>query len=232
MGAIKRALSAVIKPMLREVSVVSAREVTPRFRHIVLCGESLIGASCNPGDKVQVLIDGDFRTYSPFGFDGAAGRFELLVYLHGDAPGAAWARAVRAGDPLHLFGPRGSIAADGPVVIVGDETTIAVARALANDTRTPRAFLEVGSEDEARVAAEAIGLAGATLVSRKANDAHHAALEVAVREALEADPASALVLTGKAQTIQALRASLRARPTEHRSQKTKAYWAPGKRGLD
>jgi hypothetical protein len=45
-------------------------------------------------------------------------------------------------------------------------------------------------------------------------------------------PASTLVLTGSAQSIQHLRAAMKARPISNVVQKVKAYWSAGKRGLD
>jgi hypothetical protein len=53
-----------------------------------------------------------------------------------------------------------------------------------------------------------------------------------VRAALGRQPGSHLVLTGHAQMIQSLRASIKASPAPHAGQKVKAYWADGKRGLD
>jgi hypothetical protein len=43
-------------------------------------------------------------------------------------------------------------------------------------------------------------------------------------------PRASIVLTGRAPAIQQLRAALKARSLS--THKTKAYWAPGKRGLD
>ena len=45
-------------------------------------------------------------------------------------------------------------------------------------------------------------------------------------------PGADLVLTGNARTIQALRADLKQAPAVHAKQRVKAYWSPGKRGLD
>ncbi len=234
MNAILRALNTALKPILRELTVESALDVGPSFRHIVLRGEALQERSCKPGDKVQVFIDGEFRTYSPFDFDARTGRMSLLTYLHGGGPGDRWARAVRSGNAVHVFGPRGSIdfaAQAGPLLIVGDETSMAAARSAQRDAgRAVEAVFEVGSEEEARRAADAIGLRDYTLVAREPGAQHRAAIEERVRSVLQ--PSTTLVLTGCATSIQALRGVLRERPTPHASQKNKAYWAPGKRGLD
>src|SRR5262245_43608225 len=117
-----------------ELTVTEARLVSPRFRRLQLSGKSLRERSCSPGDKVQLVLSGaGSRTYSPFGFDAQQGRFEILAYLHGDHPGAAWAASVTVGERVQVFGPRKSLAfasLSGPVVLVGDETSFAVSRAL------------------------------------------------------------------------------------------------------
>ncbi|MDC0743557.1 siderophore-interacting protein [Polyangium mundeleinium] len=233
MSAIKQALGGLLKPILRAVRVEHVTDVAARFRLIVLAGEALTGPRCAPGDKVQVMIDGDFRTYTPFAFDAAAGRASLLAFLHGDGPGARWGRAVRAGDEVFLFGPRGSLplrALPSPAVLVGDETSLAVGRSLGELGRPSTVVLEVDDVAATQAAADAIGLRDASFVARAAGDAHVDALWSAVKAASQTS--SALVLTGKAQTIQAIRRLAQRDRVAFAAQKNKAYWAPGKRGLD
>ncbi len=233
MSAFKQALGGLLKPILRAARIDRVTDVADRFRWIELEGEALSGPRCAPGDKLQVLVGGDLRTYSPFAFDATKGRLGLLAFVHGDGPGARWARGVRAGDGVHVFGPRGSLSLATlapPVLLVGDETSLAVGRALQEIAPAATVVLEVSDVAAARAAAEAIGLRDATFVARAAGDAHHGGLWTAVRDSTR--PATALVLTGKAQTIQALRAFARRDRVAHATQKNKAYWAPGKRGLD
>lgn len=225
-------LKAFLGKLLTTELVISTTEtLAPGFRRLTLEGETLRGAAFTPGDKVQVVLEGGTRTYTPFAFDAAKGTFDLLVYAHGDTPGARWGRAAKAGERIHVFGPRGSIALDaltGPVVVVGDETSFAVARAQLDHGKAPAPVFEVSNIAESSAALAALGLE-ADLVARAPGDAHLDALEAKVRASGKGG--HSLVLTGKAQTIQALRARLRERPP-FVAQKTKAYWAPGKRGLD
>lgn len=237
MSTIKRALSGLLKPILRAVRIDRVSDVADRFRLLELSGEALAGPRCAPGDKLQVMIDGSFRTYTPFAFEAERGRLSLLAFVHGDGhadgPGARWARAARAGDEVHVFGPRGSVplrALPAPVLLVGDETSLAVGRSLQELGRPGGVVLEVDDVGGARGAAEAIGLRDVSFVARAAGDAHVDALWTAVRAATQ--PETALVLTGKAPTIQALRGLLRRDGVTYVTQKSKAYWAPGKRGLD
>lgn len=233
MSSFKQVFSGLLKPILRKVRLDRVDDVADRFRVIELSGESLAGSRCAAGDKLQVLIDGDFRTYTPFGFDPAAGRLSLLAFSHGEGPGAKWARAARSGDGAHVFGPRGSLPlADlpTPALLVGDETSLASGRALQELGRSGAVVLEVDDVTAARAAARAIGLHDVIMVSRAAQDAHIPELWNAV--AATAPSKASLVLTGKAQTIQALRALVRRDQVNGLKQKNKAYWAPGKRGLD
>lgn len=87
--------------------------------------------------------------------------------------------------------------------------------------RRARCVFEVTSERASREALDAVGIE-ATLLERAPADAH---LD-AVGRALENTPPSSLVFTGRAQSIQALRAR------GLRAASTKAYWSDGKSGLD
>ena len=239
MGSVKDMVGGVLELIgIRELTVVSVQEISPRFRRFELVGEGLRDASCGAGDKVQVMLGAGARTYSPFAFDPARGALSFLVYLHGgESPGAAWGRQAAAGDRVRVFGPRGSLALgsiDGPVVLVGDETSFAVARALYDlrgDQRRPALVFEVSEPDEAERALDALGLEEAELVVRQPGDAHLAQLEASVRAELDGLTDPTLVLTGRAPAIQALRSALKREPPRAKY-KTKAYWAPGKRGLD
>ena len=71
------------------------------------------------------------------------GSVDLLVYSHGDTPGAKWGRAVAEADRVNVFGPRGSIAIAalaGPVVVFGDETSSRARPATRTSTSSTRSF--------------------------------------------------------------------------------------------
>jgi NADPH-dependent ferric siderophore reductase len=217
--------AALGRLFFRDATVMSVRDLGARFRLVEMAGPALRGVSWTPGDKVQVFLSGEgMRTYTPLRWDAGSGTTAFLIYVH-DAygPGARWARALASGQPCQLFGPRGSIAFPDlaeRVVLVGDETSFAAGRALA-DARSSACVFEVTDASEAREVLGAVGLEAA-LVERRAGDAHLDELAGAVR----AQPSSSVVLTGRAQTIQALRAR------GVKGAKTKAYWSVGKSGLD
>jgi ferric-chelate reductase (NADPH) len=208
--------------LMRDSTVASVTEMGPRFRRAVIRG---LTTKVEPGDKIQIYIpDAGTRTYSPFAYDAAAGTFELALFTHGDGPGAAWARALKAGDRVRFIGPQGSLALGslaGPVALFGDETAFGVARSLFDLRRGDAQFrFEVGPDVE--VAAAALGLPREALVPR--GDLAAIARDLAAMNAT-------LVLTGNAHSIQALRNALKDLGND-RPQRVKSYWAEGKRGLD
>ncbi|AFE05388.1 hypothetical protein COCOR_03690 [Corallococcus coralloides DSM 2259] len=221
--------------LFTEAKVTQVREVSRAFRQIDCEGPALRGQGWTPGDKVQVFLPGlGMRTYTPLSWDEARGATSFLVYLHGDSPGAKWGRDVRAGDPVQFFGPRRSVAlesSDAPVVLFGDETSFAVAHAFRTGAKrdvTP--IFEVTRREDCAPALRELGFEGQD-VERTAGDAHLTQVHERLREALRAKPGATLVMTGRAQSIQALRSRLRG-DGERATPKVKAYWAVGKTGLD
>jgi NADPH-dependent ferric siderophore reductase len=223
----------------KELKVDEVRDLTPHVRRIRASGAWLRGARVSPGDKLQIMIlECGPRTYTPFAHDTHAGTLELLAYVHGDTKTAAWVRGLAPGATFHAVGPRGSLALaelEGAVVLFGDETSFATAVALqsARGANDGLSFVfECGQVDEARTLLDALGVSNHSVVVRRSGRSHLPALERELRAALAKHAGAKLVLTGHAQTIQALRAALKARPPAYAGQTVKAYWADGKRGLD
>jgi NADPH-dependent ferric siderophore reductase len=222
-----------------EMSVDSVRDVSPHFRLVRVSGAGLQHASVSPGDKLQIMIlEAGPRTYSPFAHDPGAGTVELLMYVHGSTAANDWIRSVSPGVRFRAFGPRGSLALSsltGPIVFFGDETSFGVAASLvrARVAQDGLSFVfECSQPDEARDVLSELGISRFELVARRSDRSHAAAVDGGIRAALSRQAGSHLVLTGHAQMIQSLRASLKASPAPHAGQKVKAYWADGKRGLD
>ena len=239
MASIGKRLGDSLKKLLfREVQVAGVQDLSTGFRRLDLSGDSLRGARYAPGDKVQLALEDGARTYSPFAWDGVRGAISLLIYRHGDTASVRWANGAAEGERLYVFGPRGSLglgSSSGPLVLFGDETSFGVARSLLEARRSASelSFVFEGSgRSELSSVLDALELPGADLIERREDERHLAEVEERLRAALNRRPESRLVLTGKAQSIQALRKSLKARPVAHAGQIVKAYWSPGKRGLD
>jgi len=219
---------------LRDATAAEVERLGPSFTRIALEGEALRGVSWTPGAKVQVHMGGlTYRTYTPTAWDPDAGTTELLACDHGDGPGSAWVRTVAPGDPVGLFGPRGSLGLDkvsGRTIVVGDETSIALAVALGTVAAAEpvERIFEATDPDATVEVLAAVGLDRATVVPVGARDD----LTAVLLDRLDAPGSTTLVLTGDQATVKHVRAALRAADVRPARTLAKAYWAEGRTGLD
>ena len=234
-GVLERAFT---KLFMRPAMVVKASELSQHFRLIDFQSEALKDASWSPGDKVQVKLDGGFitRTYTPIEWDRDQGTTRFLAYCHGAGPGSEWAKQVVAGDERQFFGPRSSISLQGltsSTILFGDETSFALAlaleKALPSDV-VRRYVFEVDDRLEAASVLHQVGLTAPLMVERRGGDDHLPEVAEAISQAAES--ATTFILTGKAASIQYISRALKAAGVGTGSLRTKAYWAPGKVGLD
>ena len=223
-GRLERALT---QWMMREAVVTAVETLSPHFRLLDLEGSALRSVAWSPGQKLQVMLGAGLlaRTYTPILWDAERGATRLLAYSHGDGPGSHWGSNLAVRDTVSFFGPRRSLDVAGLAspALFGDETSFALAASLVGPTG--RFVFEVESIDECRPVLEALGLAGATLVERQPDDAHLESVETALEGAN-------FILTGRAGAIQHLSRTLKARGIPSSAIRAKAYWSPGKRGLD
>ena len=230
-----RVTRALLRWMMRPARVAAVETLSPRFRLIDLEGEGLKNVAWLPGQKVQVAIGSGLssRTYTPMSWDADAGRTRLLVFLHGDGPGSRWAGSLLEGEGCQFLGPRRSLdlsGADRPVVLFGDETSFGLAAALQGGPAAVESVFEVSDDAESRAALTAIGLGRATVIERRDGDAHLA--EIGADLSRHVARGACFVLTGKAQSIQNVSQALKKSGMESSSVRSKAYWSPGKTGLD
>jgi NADPH-dependent ferric siderophore reductase len=235
MASAKALLGKVFGSLVfRTGKVTRLTQLSPRYLSVRVEGEGLRGASYEPGDKVQAYIeDVGMRTYSPIDWDAAKGAFELVVFLHGaSTPGVTWARGLGEGTTVSVLGPRRSLRATraAPIVLFGDETSVGVVRALGlTSPGSLRVVLEATDAPETSSVLHDAGIR-AEVVARAAGDAHVAAVVSALTRELQASPGAELLLTGAAPSIQAVQRALKAQ--QIRPSATRAYWSPGKVGLD
>jgi len=223
--------------LMRPARIAAVESLSPRFRLIDIEGDALKDVAWSAGQKVQVSINSGLatRTYTPMSWNAEAGRTRILGFAHGEGPGSRWVQSAAVGGACQFFGPRRSLDLSdlpGPVVLFGDETSFGLAasfRATAQRAGMICVF-EVSDAAEARPVLAAIDLEDATLFERQADDLHLTATAAALTSYVGAgDP---IILTGKAQSIQSISRALKATGAESSRLKTKAYWAPGKTGLD
>lgn len=220
-GKVLRLLSAVL---LKRASIIDA-DVVGGFRRLVVRAEVPQFAA---GAKIQVLLPSDeARTYTPI---PSPHGMTLLAWTHAGGPGARWMASVGVGvgESIQFLGPHRSLElAAGPVVIVGDETSVAVAAAFeAERPRQVHAVIQSNSGQDIRAAAAAaVGLSSLEVVSRGDTIA-----TAAIVGKLAATAGTALALTGCSALVVSVRDALRAVGIEN--VKTKPYWIPGRVGLD
>lgn len=228
MSGKSRLLSLLGGFLLSEREVRAVRSLTSSFRLIELAPSSSGKSEGRPGDKVQVLLDGqdEVRTYTPIAW-GSDGSMALLAFVHGDTPASRWAKAIEAGQRLRFLPPQRSLSMDdGAITLIGDETSLAVAAAYARSRPgRVRSLIEIEESTDISDVANQIGLIDATIVKRaKSTPRGGALLEVI------GDVRGPVGLTGGGELIQSVRTRLR----DHgaRDIKSKAYWIEGRRGID
>ncbi|MFO0629256.1 MAG: siderophore-interacting protein [Polyangiales bacterium] len=210
-GMILRWLGAVA---LREATVTALSRPAPRFLRVRLRGGVPRGEA---GDKVQLLLPGDdVRTYTPFAWadEGEAQGFSLLVFLHGDTPATRWARALQVGATVRFVGPQRALRLpEGPLLVVGDETSLAVAASYA-ETRPGQVEAVLEGDVPEAVLAD-LGIRATVCAPGEA------AARVVVHPGV-------VGLTGSAALIQRTRDALAGR----RELRVKAHWIAGRAGID
>ena len=221
--------------MLDNAQVTGLSRLSSEFIRMTLSAEAFRKATWVPGAKLQLRPrrgSMSLRTYTPTSWDAARGVTELVVYTHGNGPAAQWFERVAEGQTCQVFGPRRSIdgrEAAGPVLFVGDETSVALARALRTtpaetsyvfEARDPIALTDVLAQ---------LGITERVAVITK--DANRAELLQHARTAAISAPFT-LIVTGDAATVHAVRRDSRGWQRKPRQVTGKAYWAEGRTGLD
>lgn len=209
---------------LRSARVTAAEDVAPGFRRIALRGDA---PPPLPGNKLQILLPSDdVRTYTPIASED--GTTLLLGWKHAGGPGARFVSEVEVGTQLRFVGPQRSLdLAAGPVIFVGDETSVAAAASFERSRPGQVHAVLCGQSPEAlRAAAESVGLRPSHALPRGDIEG----VVAAVLQGREAAPGATIALSGGSELILAVRAALRQRGIT--GIKTKTYWIPGKTGLD
>jgi ferric-chelate reductase (NADPH) len=225
----KTVLGAIGGRFMAQAKVEAIDNISSKFK----------AATMQPAAKVRLNAGNwEMRAYTPLSIDAVAGRVQILAYLHGDGRGSVWARSAMPGDFTHIMGLQESLALmelSQSAVLFGDETSFAAAKTLQShlgpDNAT-RFVFEISSEVEAQAVIDQLELRDTHFCLREADDAHIPLAVRAIQRALADIATSHLVLTGNGRSIQAIRASLRNSYAGSIDYHVKAYWAPGKTGLE
>lgn len=245
--------SAVEKLLFHPVTITHAETIAGHFRRVRLQGEIFKRVKWVPGQAVQFYLGNlTKRAYTPMEMGPDVGSAEFLFYLHGGGPGSAWAGSLKTGDGCKVMRPKDSLDFtnfEGRAIFFGDETSMAAAYALQSCRKADarhRYVLEVTSAADAKRVTDRLGLEDVTLYQRTSEAAH---LEGVVRKlaqsagsdegAEDSDKTdkyegrvSQWIFTGQARSIQKVQKGLRELGVEVRRSKVRAYWSPGKTGMD
>lgn len=222
---------AAVVRLAQSATVRAARYVGGGFLRVDL---DTAAKGWSPGCKVRVWVSGaSFRTFTPF--DWTNDSVSLLIRRHGTSPAAVWMDSLVADRPMWFLGPQRSLDLEsiaGPV-IVGDETSFALTAAWDRFGGTAAAghVFEVTSRGESLRALEHLGIGSHVLVERDVDDRHYTELSRHVLDLVRRHGSAPVIITGKAQTIRAVRGQLKqagVSPTV----RVKAYWDPKRSGLD
>ena len=233
-GAVTKLLK---KLFLRDGRVTGIEQVSDHFCLITISGADMKSVKWTPGNKIQIMIgDGlSNRTYTPIAWDTETGQTRFLAYLHGDTPACRWVVSMHSDDAVRFLGPRDSLdlpAVASDAVLFGDETSFSLAAALRGieATQKARCVFEVSNCAQSAIALAAIGISDAILVERLPDESHLENVTAALMQRVS--DTTQFVMTGKAGSIQVVKKSLTAAKIGNTRMKAKAYWAPGKIGLD
>jgi NADPH-dependent ferric siderophore reductase len=223
------------KIFTKQATVHRAEQVADRFNLITLQSPSFKGRNWVAGQKIQIAMGAGFatRTYTPIDWDAAAGTTRILGYAHGNGPGSDWISNIRAGDTCDVLGPNTSLDVQrvwGPIVLVGDETSIGLAYALQQPPKQVKIILEVNALENVQAMAQYLRLYDIRFVLKSQDGAH--LYEMARELTTAASDNATFVLTGNAQSIQHVRHTLKNLNVTSSRQFSKAYWAERKVGLD
>jgi ferric-chelate reductase (NADPH) len=241
MSTLSRVLSSAVEKLLfHPVTITGVEAVSESFRLLTMQGVGFQGVKWIPGQTVQIFLGNlTKRAYTPMSLDPDAGSACFLFYLHGKGPGSGWAASARAGHICQVMRPKDSIDFTNftePALFFGDETSLAAAQALhrcRRQTAAPTRYVfEVNSPAKAEVILRKFGVSQASLVQTREDGGHLADVISQLAEQAARMRSPQWVFTGQARSIQSVQKGLKQAGISLLGSKVKAYWSPGKTGLD
>jgi ferric-chelate reductase (NADPH) len=240
MPTLSRILSSAIEKLVfRPVTITGVEAIGKNFRLLNMQGVGFESVNCIPGQAVQIYLGNlTKRAYTPMNLNPDAGSASFLFYLHGKEPGSAWAASARAGNICQVMRPKNSIdftSFTESALFFGDETSLAAAQALhecRRQTVPSRYVFEVNAPAEAEMILRRLGVTHASLVQKREDGSHLTDVisQMAAQAARIQSPQ--WIFTRQARSIQSIQKGLKQGGVSLSGSKVKAYWSPGKTGLD
>jgi ferric-chelate reductase (NADPH) len=240
MPTLSRILSSAVERVLfHPVTITHVEAVGENFRLLRMQGAGFQNVKWIPGQTIQIFL-GNFvkRAYTPMSLDPNAGSADFLVYLHGKGPGSAWAASAKAGNVYQVMRPKDSIdftSFTQSALFFGDETSLAAAQALSRcqaQAAAARYVFEVNLPAQAEGILRKFGIAQASLVQKREDSSHLVEVVSQMAEQAARMQSPQWVFTGQARSIQSVQKGLKQAGLLLSGSKVKAYWSPGKSGMD
>ncbi|TGM78143.1 siderophore-interacting protein [Leptospira mtsangambouensis] len=233
----KRSIKSVFSIFLTQTKVSRLERIAEGFVLIEMTGTKLKEAKCIPGSKVQIDVGNlTYRTYTPISVDKKEGKLSFLAYKRNDGPASTWIHSLKVGDTCEVFGPRESLDfsnIEEDAILFGDETSFGIAKVLQNNVKKKSyPFLELNSLVAGKEALVHLGVTGQRLVERSLDGSHLQTIAKEMADLIAEIPDAKIFLTGRASSIQQVRAYLKNSGIPTNRLKVRAYWADGKKGLD
>jgi NADPH-dependent ferric siderophore reductase len=188
------------------------------------------------GYAVAVRVsDTEYRNYTPVLIDSEKGILEMIVHLHGAAPGSLYMDHLAPGDEIRLIPPRGKKMYNKDVkqqLFFGDETSLALACSFQNVLKKNKHefhfFFELDPANKNIPAL--LGLDNYTIVPKCETFKQIDRVgDLPLFQTTGLQPGN-FIITGNAQSVQTIRKALKQYPVSG-SIIVQAYWAEGKTGL-
>jgi NADPH-dependent ferric siderophore reductase len=228
-------VETLLSSKMPQVRVTGTEYLTPFIKRIRLQG-NLKGWNNHPGYATAVRIsDTEYRNYTPAFEDTEKGVVELIVHLHGDAPGSRYMHHLTTGDELRLVPPRGKKMYSEAVkqyFFFGDETALALACAVNERIKKNKALLHFYFELDAENK-NIPALLGLDNYSVFVKNKTFTNVDLIHELPLFNTPGwkdAGFVVAGNATSVQTVRRALKQHAVAG-SIIAQAYWAAGKTGL-
>ena len=240
MPTLSRLLSSAVEKLLfHPVTITGVETMGESFRLLTMQGVGFQGVKWIPGQAVQIFLGNlTKRAYTPMNLDSDAGSASFLFYLHGKGPGSEWAASARTGNICQVMRPKNSLdftSFSAPALFFGDETSLAAAQALhrcRSEIAPARYVFELNSPAQAEEILQKFGVSQARLVQKCEDGSHLADVISQMAEQAAQMQSPQWVFTGQARSIQSVQKGLKQAGISFLRSKVKAYWSPGKTGLD
>lgn len=227
--------------LFRTGTLTEKTMISPRMLQLQIIGDSLKDLPWKPGQHIRLSLSKSsmlLRTYTVRRYDARQGSLDVWIMLHGQSPATAWVNTINPGEEISFLGPTGSFLLPeeeaSSYLFVGEETAAVTIQTMLE--ALPATARVMGCLETRQPGEEIPGSSPHQLpwIYRNGAPAHSSPVLLAAVRSLKLPSTPGIAyLAGEARTCQAIRHYLRSELNWPRTAiHTKAYWTPGKKGLD